>query len=155
MPQQMLVAEVPRLIIPVQGADVAKILDTFAQSRGGDNRHEATDIMAPRGTPVLAAADGTIAKLFNSRRGGITIYQFDPTATWCYYYAHLDHYAPSLAEGAAVSQRQVIGYVGSTGDASPAAPHLHFAILKLSPEKHWWQGTPVNPYPVLMQHARK
>jgi murein DD-endopeptidase MepM/ murein hydrolase activator NlpD len=154
LPQQTLAAEVPPVIIPVQGADPAKILDTFSEGRG-NNRHEATDIMAARGTPVVAAADGTVVKLFNSRRGGITIYQFDPTRTWCYYYAHLDHYAPGLAEGAAVHQGQVIGYVGSTGDASPAAPHLHFAIFKLGPEKHWWQGTPVNPYPVLMLHARQ
>jgi len=146
-------SELPSLIVPVQGADASKIIDSFEQSRGG-GRHEASDIMAPRGTLVLAAADGTVAKLFNSRRGGITIYQFDPTRTWCYYYAHLDHYAAGLVEGAPLRQGQTIGYVGSTGDASPTAPHLHFAIFKLGPEKHWWKGTAVNPYPFLTRHAR-
>jgi murein DD-endopeptidase MepM/ murein hydrolase activator NlpD len=155
LPQQALIGEVPPLIVPVQGAKAAKILDTFEQGRRGDNRHEATDIMAARGTPVLAAADGTVAKLFNSRLGGITIYQFDPTRSWCYYYAHLDHYAPGLSEGMAVRQGQLVGYVGSTGDASPTAPHLHFAIFRLGPEKQWWKGTAVNPYPVLMRHARQ
>ena len=154
-PEAALEQDVPSLIIPVEGADASKIVDTFASARSGDKRHEATDIMAPQGTPVLAAADGTIVKLFLSRAGGNTIYQFDPTRTWCYYYAHLDHYAAGLTQGATVKQGQVIGYVGSTGDASPSAPHLHFAINKLGPEKQWWKGTAVNPYPVLMRHARQ
>ena len=147
-------SEEPRLIIPVQGADASKILDTFADTRGA-GRHEAVDIMAPRGTPVLAAADGAVVKLFQSRRGGTTIYQFDPTSTWCYYYAHLDHYAEGIVAGAMLRQGQVIGYVGSTGDAAPTAPHLHFTIFRLGPEKHWWQGTAIDPYPILMRHARQ
>jgi peptidoglycan LD-endopeptidase LytH len=155
MPEPTLEHDVPSLIIPVEGADASKIVDTFSSARSGDKWHEATDIMAPRGTPVLAAAKGTIVKLFLSHAGGNTIYQFDPTRTWCYYYAHLDHYAAGLTQGATVRQGQVIGYVGSTGDASPSAPHLHFAINKLGPEKQWWKGTAVNPYPVLMRHARQ
>jgi murein DD-endopeptidase MepM/ murein hydrolase activator NlpD len=147
--------EVPPLIIPVQGADPAKIVNTFTASRGHGGRHEAVDIMAPRGTPVLAAADGTVEKLFESKRGGTTIYQFDPSRTWCYYYAHLDHYAVGLAQGVTLRKGQVIGYVGSTGDASPTAPHLHFAIVQLGPEKHWWKGTAIDPYPILMRHARQ
>jgi peptidoglycan LD-endopeptidase LytH len=153
-PQPSLAAEVPDLIVPVEGADISRITDTFHDSR--DSRgHEATDIMAPRGTPVLAAGDGIIVKFFLSHAGGITIYQFDPTRTWCYYYAHLDHYAAGIREGMAVRKRQTIAYVGSTGDAVAEAPHLHFAIFLLGPEKHWWQGTPINPYPVLVRHARK
>jgi len=146
--------DVPPLIVPVQGVDPSKIADTFAASRG-KGRHEAVDIMAPRGTPVLAADDGVVEKLFGSKRGGTTIYQFDPSRTWCYYYAHLDHYAEGIAAGVAVRKGHVIGYVGSTGDASPAAPHLHFAIFKLGPEKHWWQGTPVDPYPIFRRLARQ
>jgi murein DD-endopeptidase MepM/ murein hydrolase activator NlpD len=145
-------AEVPDLLVPVQGVDVSKIIDTFNEGRG-ERRHQATDIMAPRGTAVVAAADGTIVKLFNSRLGGITIYQFDPTQTWCFYYAHLDRYADGIREGMAVSKGQVIGYVGSTGDASPSAPHLHFEVTKLGPEKKWWKGTAINPYPILVRHA--
>jgi peptidoglycan LD-endopeptidase LytH len=147
--------EPPPLIIPVQGADPMKITDSFAESRGSSSRHEAVDIMAPRGTPVLAAGDGTVEKLFQSKRGGTTIYQFDPSRTWCYYYAHLDHYAQGIVQGTTLRKGQVIGYVGSTGDASPAAPHLHFAIFKLGPEKQWWKGTAIDPYPILMLNARQ
>jgi murein DD-endopeptidase MepM/ murein hydrolase activator NlpD len=147
--------DVPPLIIPVQGADSSRILDSFEDTRGTAGRHEAVDIMAPRGTPVLAVEDGKVEKLFQSRRGGTTIYQFDPSRTWCYYYAHLDRYAAGLAEGAALRKGQVIAYVGSSGDASAAAPHLHFAIFQLGQEKHWWQGTAIDPYPILMLHARQ
>jgi peptidoglycan LD-endopeptidase LytH len=153
-PPQSRATEVPDLIVPVAGADVSKVSDTFEKTRGG-RRHEAVDIMAPRGTPVLAAGDGTIVKLFLSRAGGNTIYQFDPTRTWCYYYAHLDRYAAGIQEGMAVRRGQTIAYAGSTGDAAAEAPHLHFAIFLLGPEGHWWQGTPINPYPILLRHARK
>jgi murein DD-endopeptidase MepM/ murein hydrolase activator NlpD len=153
LPQPTLQSQVPDLLVPVQGADVSKIIDTFDQGRDG-RKHEAVDIMAPRGTPVLATAEGQIAKLFYSRRGGITIYQFDPSQTWCYYYAHLDRYAEGLGESMTVTKGQVIGYVGSTGDAAPEAPHLHFEISKLGPEKQWWKGTAINPYPILIRHAR-
>jgi murein DD-endopeptidase MepM/ murein hydrolase activator NlpD len=137
------------LKIPVEGADDDDLRDTFADARGSGRAHEALDIMAPRHTRVLAADDGVIAKLFNSHGGGgITIYQFDPTETYSYYYAHLDRYAPGLREGQRVRRGDVIGYVGSTGNASPDAPHLHFAIFRLGPERQWWKGEPINPYPV-------
>jgi murein DD-endopeptidase MepM/ murein hydrolase activator NlpD len=144
--------DLPNVIVPVAGVDISKIRDTFYEKRGS-HQHDATDIMAPRGTPVLAAGDGTIVKLFLSRAGGLTIYEFDPTRTWCYYYAHLDHYAAGAEEGKAVRQGQTIGYVGSTGDAPANAPHLHFEIHVLGPEKHWWQGTPIDPYPILIEDA--
>ncbi|MGE0444777.1 MAG: M23 family metallopeptidase [Vicinamibacterales bacterium] len=137
------------LLMPVPGVDPDTIYDSYDDARSGGRMHEAIDIMAPRGTPVVAVADGEIAKLFTSRGGGITIYQFDPTATLCYYYAHLDRYADGLAEGDRVTRGQVIGYVGSTGNASPEAPHLHFALFRVGPERQWWKGEPVNPYPLL------
>ena len=137
------------LLVPVQGVRAADLHDTFDDARGGERRHEALDIMAPAGTPVLAAADGHVEKLFDSERGGLTIYQFEPTGRWCYYYAHLQSYAPGLAEGRRLKRGEVIGYVGSTGNADPAAPHLHFAVFALTPEKQWWTGTALNPYPML------
>jgi peptidoglycan LD-endopeptidase LytH len=104
--------------------------------------------MAPRHTPVRAVEGGRIQKLFTSKAGGLTIYQFDPTDTFTYYYAHLDRYADGLREGQTVRRGDVIGYVGSSGNASPNAPHLHFAIFRLTPERKWWKGEPINPYPV-------
>lgn len=134
------------LTLPVQGVTPAQLSDTYTQARAAGAPHEAIDIMSPRGTPVLAVEDGKVAKLFLSKPGGITIYQFDPASQYAYYYAHLDRYAEGLAEGASLRKGQVIGYVGSTGNASPDAPHLHFAIFKLGPERQWWRGTPLNPY---------
>ena len=134
------------LVIPVQKVTGAQLQDTFTQARAGGVPHDAMDIMAPRGTPVLAVEDGRIAKLFLSKPGGVTLYQFDPDSNYAYYYAHLDSYAANIAEGASVTKGQVLGYVGSTGNASPDAPHLHFAIFKLGPERQWWRGSPINPY---------
>jgi len=136
-----------RPLLPVQGAPATALRDDFYDARG-DRRHEALDIMAPRGTPVLAVDDGTIAKLFANEYGGLTIYQFDPGATYAYYYAHLDRYAPGLSEGDSLLRGQVLGYVGTTGNAALATPHLHFAIFLLGPEKRWWKGTAINPYPL-------
>ena len=138
------------LIIPVTGIAASQLKDTFAEARGMGRSHRAIDILAPRGTPVVAAVDGTIRKLFNSRAGGVTIYQFDRAEQNVYYYAHLDRYADVLREGDVVTQGTVIGYVGTTGNAPPGTPHLHFAIEDLPPTKEWWKGTPVNPYPLLM-----
>jgi len=140
------------LAMPVPSVPLAQLTDTYSQARG-TGPHEALDIMAPRGTPVVAVEDGRIVKLFTSRPGGLTIYQFDPTSRYAYYYAHLDGYAPDLREGIVVRKGQVIGFVGSTGNALETAPHLHFAIYRLGAEKLWWRGTPVNPYPVWRQTA--
>jgi peptidoglycan LD-endopeptidase LytH len=139
----------PDIVLPIEGLKMEDILDTFDQGRSGGRAHEAIDIMAPRGTPVRAMVDGEIKKLFNSDRGGLTIYQFDSKEELCYYYAHLDRYADGITEGTQVARGTVIGFVGSTGNADTAAPHLHLALFKLGPEKRWWEGTPVNPYPVL------
>jgi murein DD-endopeptidase MepM/ murein hydrolase activator NlpD len=140
------------LLIPVQAVAASGLADSYLQARaGGQRAHEALDIMAPRGTPVVAVEGGTVAKLFLSKPGGITIYQYDPAREFAYYYAHLDRYAPGLHEGMALRKAQVIGYVGSTGNASPDAPHLHFAIFRLGPVREWWRGTPVNPFSVWRQ----
>ena len=136
------------LAIPVPTIAAKDLRPQFLDPRG-DHGHEAIDIIAARGEPVIAVDDGTIAKLFLSKPGGITIYQFDPTETYAYYYAHLDRYADGLAEGDIVRRGQVIGYVGSTGNA--AQPHLHFAIFRLGPEKQWWKGEAIDPYPALTQ----
>jgi len=141
-----------RLIIPVRGVHAGELRDDFNEMRGG-HRHEAIDIMAPRGTPVLAADEGTVVKLFLSKPGGLTVYQFDATQTWCYYYAHLNSYAPGLKEGALLRKGDIVGFVGSTGNASPDGPHLHFAIFQLGPELRWWEGTPIDPYGFLT-HSR-
>lgn len=141
------------LVVPVQGVAPSSLSPTFDDDRGEGRVHEALDIMAPAGTPVLAVADGHVEKLFDSDRGGLTIYQFEPTGRYAYYYAHLERYAPDLEEGAALRQGQVIGYVGSSGNADPAAPHLHFAIFLLGPEKRWWEGTPIDPWPLLSGRA--
>lgn len=137
------------LLVPVQGVRPDQLADTFDDLRGGDRVHEALDIMAPRGTPVVAVENGRVAKLFESDAGGLTVYQFDPSETYTYYYAHLDRYAPGLAEGQRLERGQLVGYVGATGNANPEGPHLHFAIFQLGPEKKWWEGVPINPYPVL------
>lgn len=145
-------ADQPRkgtLLLPVLGVTAPQLSDTFNETRGGKRRHEALDIPAPRGTPVIAADDGKIVKLFKSIPGGLTIYQFDPSERLAYYYAHLDSYAADVAEGKQLKRGEVIGYVGTTGNANPATPHLHFAIFELGPEKRWWKGTAINPYPLL------
>ena len=137
-----------KLSLPVQGVNVGNVRNSFNEMRG-DHIHEAVDILAPRDTPVVAVEDGKIAKLFYSVRGGNTIYHFDPTETYCYYYAHLDRYAPDIREGQYIRRGQIIGYVGTSGNAPKDTPHLHFAIFKLNSDKRWWQGTPIDPYPLL------
>ena len=141
-----------QLHFPVQGYDIAQLRDNFDERRG-KAKHEALDIMAKRGTPVLAVDDGRIVKLFKSVPGGITLYQFDAEETVAYYYAHLDRYAAGIAEGKRVKRGEVIGYVGSTGNAAPDAPHLHFAIFKLGTDRKWWKGEAINPYPYFSKAA--
>ena len=150
-PRSLADARDDMVLVPVVGVTTADLRDNYMQMRGGGTRlHGAMMSMAPRGTPVIAAVDGTIRKLFTSAAGGLTIYQFDQAEERVYYYAHLDRYELTIAEGMFVAQGTVIGYVGTTGNAPPDAPHLHFAIEVLPPTKEWWKGTPVNPYPVLV-----
>lgn len=135
--------------VPVEGVKSDQLVRSFEDRRNGSRPHEAIDILAPRNTPVKAVEDGTIARLFESKAGGTTIYQFDPSEQYCYYYAHLERYAEGLHEGDKVRKGQVIGYVGTSGNAPKNTPHLHFAIFKLTDAKHWWEGTPIDPYDVL------
>jgi murein DD-endopeptidase MepM/ murein hydrolase activator NlpD len=137
------------LDVPVQGVHREDLKTSFRDRRGFSRRHAAIDILAARHTPVVAVEDGTIARLFHSEAGGITVYQFDPTKTFVYYYAHLDSYAKGLKEGASVKRGQMLGYVGTSGNAPKDAPHLHFAISKLTEKKQWWKGTAIDPYVVL------
>jgi murein DD-endopeptidase MepM/ murein hydrolase activator NlpD len=138
------------LAMPVEGIDPSTIHDTFDEMRGGaTRRHDALDILAPRGTRVLATDDGSVKKLFTSVPGGLTVYQYDPDSQFCYYYAHLDAYASGLHEGQPLRRGDLIGYVGTTGNAPKDTPHLHFAVIRLDADKRWWTGTPIDPYPLL------
>ena len=137
------------LALPVVGIKPNQLVDTYDSARGAGRRHDAIDIMAAEGTPVIAAADGRIEKLFNSVRGGTTIYERSADGQWIYYYAHLSAYAPGLSEGQEVKRGQVIARVGHTGDASPDGPHLHFAVNRMAAGERWWNGTAINPYPLL------
>jgi peptidoglycan LD-endopeptidase LytH len=140
-----------RLIVPVRGVLRRDLADTWADARSDGRAHEGIDIMAPSGTPVLAVADGRIAKFFESVRGGVTIYQFDRTERFVFYYAHLNARAAGLAEGDPVRQGEVIGYVGMSGNAP--VPHLHFEIQRLGAERRWWVADSMNPYPFLRTGA--
>ncbi|MGZ8283078.1 MAG: M23 family metallopeptidase [Allosphingosinicella sp.] len=139
------------LAVPVAGVAASQLIDTYSQARAGGTRvHDAIDIMAPAGTPVVAAAEGTVEKLyFSEGGGGISAYVRSPDRQWVFYYAHLQAYAPGLREGQRVARGGAIGRVGSTGNANPAGPHLHFAVRRMGSNDPWHQGTPVNPYPLL------
>ncbi|HEY6122021.1 MAG TPA: peptidoglycan DD-metalloendopeptidase family protein [Pyrinomonadaceae bacterium] len=137
------------LIIPVAGINRDQLKDTFTEARSEGRVHDAIDIPAPQGTPVLAAADGEIARLFQSERGGTTIYQLSTDKKLVYYYAHLQRYADGVAAGRYVRQGEVIAYVGDTGNAGSGNYHLHFSIAVLSDPKRYWEGTNINPYPLL------
>jgi len=137
------------LLIPVASVRAGQLRDTFDQARPGGRRHEAIDIMAPQGTAVLAATDGSVARLFQSEKGGTTLYELDPSGRYVYYYAHLMRYADWIAEGKQLRRGDTIAYVGDTGDAGPGNFHLHFAISKISSPRKWSGGDPINPYPLL------
>ncbi|HET6979183.1 MAG TPA: M23 family metallopeptidase [Pyrinomonadaceae bacterium] len=142
------------LIIPVAGVRPDQLLDTYADARSEGRTHDAIDIMAPAETPVLAATDGKILKLFHSDLGGTTIYQLNSNQELVFYYAHLSHYADGLTEGSLVKQGEVIAYVGDTGNAGAGNYHLHFSIAVVSDPKRYWEGTNINPYPLLQNRAR-
>jgi len=139
---------------PIRGLGQANLQDTFEEIHNG-HPHHAIDIMEPKGTAVRAVVSGTIRKLFLSAPGGNTIYLFDERQVYCYYYAHLERYADGLREGLRVEREEVIGFVGSTGNADARAPHLHFAIFELGPERVWWQGNAVDPYPGLVAAVKR
>jgi murein DD-endopeptidase MepM/ murein hydrolase activator NlpD len=136
------------LRVPIDGVNVESLKGSFDEHRSGagGHVHDAADILAPRNTPIHAVENGTIAKLFVSKAGGNTIYEFDPSGEFSYYYAHLERYAAGLHDGQTVARGDVIGYVGTSGNAPPTVPHLHFAVYELGPEHHWWQGRAIDPY---------
>ena len=142
------------LIIPVAGVRPDQLIDTFDDARSEGRVHDAIDIPAAAETPVIAAADGKILKLFNSDRGGTTIYQLNADQDLVFYYAHLSRYADGLTEGSEVKQGQVIAYVGDTGNAGTGNYHLHFSIAAVSDPKRYWEGTNINPYPLLHDRTR-
>jgi peptidoglycan LD-endopeptidase LytH len=145
-------AAIGPLIVPVRGVEPSQLRDTYDEMRGGDTRtHEALDIPAPRGTPVLSATGGRVLKLFDSKAGGKMVYAADSSEHFILMYAHLDSYANGLAEGQPLARGQVLGAVGTTGNAPPNLPHLHFAIARSNDVKVWWKGAPVNPYPLLRE----
>jgi murein DD-endopeptidase MepM/ murein hydrolase activator NlpD len=137
------------MIVPVRGYTAAMIHDTYDELRGGTRKHEALDILAARGTPVLSATSGRILKLLDSKAGGLMVYAADSSERFILMYGHLDAYQPGLVEGQRVTQGQQLGVVGTTGNASVNVPHLHFAIAKSTDVRIWWKGAPVNPYPLL------
>lgn len=138
------------LIVPLPGVKASELRDTFNEMRGGGTRkHEALDIMAPRGTPVLSASAGRVLKLHNSKDGGLMIYAADASNRFVLMYAHLDHYAEGMRDSLPLRQGQIIGYVGTTGNAAENAPHLHFAIAHPRDVKLWWTGTAIDPRPLL------
>ena len=141
------------IIIPVAGVRPEQLIDTFDDARSEGRLHDAIDIMAAAETPVLAAADGKIVKLFQSEKGGITIYQVNANQDLIFYYAHLSRYADGLAEGNPVRQGQIIAYVGDTGNAGAGNYHLHFSITAVSDPKRYWEGSNLNPYPLLQNRA--
>ena len=144
----------PEIGLPIDGLNAASVRDTFDEIHSG-HPHEAIDLPAPKGTPVHAVVSGIIRKLFLSKAGGNAIYEFDDTGAYCYYYAHLDRYAEGLREGMRVGRGELIGFVGSTGNADPKSPHLHFTIFELGPEKLWWKGKAINPYPALLAAMKR
>ncbi len=133
------------LRLPIDGADVERWKGSFAEVHGG-HPHEAVDILAPRNTAIHAVADGRVAKLFVSKAGGLTVYELDTLQQFIYYYAHLQRYADGLREGDAITRGEVIGYVGTSGNAPPDTPHLHFTIFRVADPRRWWEGTAIDPY---------
>lgn len=142
------------LVVPVAGAGADALHDTFSAPRDGGRHHHAIDILAPRGTPVLSADDGRILRLSTNALGGITVYAVDPSGRLVYYYAHLDHYHHGLTAGMTLARGDTLGYVGTTGNAPPDTPHLHFQIMLMPKDGKYWYGDPIDPYPVLLAGAR-
>lgn len=143
------------LMVPVEGVSPRELRDSFNDARDGGRTHRATDILAPRGTPVVATIDGEVLRLRQNSAGGITAYLVDSERRYLYYYAHLDHYSDRITEGLKVEQGFLIGYVGTSGNAPPDTPHLHFQVMRLSPgQRDWWNGTPVDVRPFITRPAK-
>jgi len=144
------------LMVPVAGADMSKVEDSFLDGRDGERVHHAIDILAPRGTPILSADDGKILRMSNNTVGGITMYTVDPTNRIVYYYAHMDHYNDAMSPGRTISRGDTLGYVGTTGNAPKDTPHLHFQIMRWPADGKYWNGEPIDPFEFLggVHHER-
>ena len=142
------------LMVPVSGIDASRIPDSFHEARDGARIHRAVDILAPRGTAVLSTDTGSVLRVSSNRLGGLTVYAVDPERRLVYYYAHLDHYVAGLRAGMPLAKGQVIGYVGTTGNAPPDTPHLHFQVMRMDDPKHYWEGTPLDPRPYFAAAGR-
>lgn len=138
------------ILIPVAGASLSQLHDTFDEGRDGGRVHRALDILAPRGTPVLSADSGRILRVSVNSLGGNTIYATDPLGRVVYYYAHLDAYQPGLTQGAAVARGDTLGFVGTTGNAPKDTPHLHFQVMRMPSDGKYWDGEPINPFPIIL-----
>ena len=143
------------LMVPVEGVSPERIPDTFDAPRSGSRTHRATDILAPRGTPVLSADGGRVLRVSRNRSGGLTVYAIDESERLVFYYAHLDRYADGLEEGMKLAKGTLIGYVGTTGNAPKNTPHLHFQVMRREPLKRYWEGTPIDARPFLAEIGRR
>ena len=143
------------LMLPVAGVSPDQLHDSFDAPREGNRFHHAIDIMAPRGTPVLAADDGRVLRVSSNNLGGLTVYTVDRSGQFVYYYAHLEGYARGLKSGHIVFKGDTLGFVGTTGDAPDNAPHLHFQILRMPPNGKYWEGDPIDPFPLLSERGTR
>ncbi len=143
-----------QIIVPVAGADMARVEDSFNEPRDGDRVHRAIDILAPRGTPILAADDGRIMRMTTSTLGGISMYTVDPEQRIVYYYAHMDHYNEAMAPGKTIAKGDTLGFVGTTGNAPKNTPHLHFQVMRWPADGKYWNGEPIDPFNFLGGHTQ-
>ncbi len=137
------------LLLPVAGANMAKVADSFNEGRDTDRTHHAIDILAPRGTPILSADDGKVLRMSSNSLGGITMYTVDPENRLVYYYAHMDHYNDAMSPGRAIVKGDTLGFVGTTGNAPKDTPHLHFQVMAWPANGKYWNGEPIDPYQAL------
>jgi peptidoglycan LD-endopeptidase LytH len=137
------------ILLPVAGADISKVEDTFFEGRDGDRVHRALDILAPRGTPILSADDGKILRMSTSALGGICMYTIDAQSRLVYYYAHMDHYNDAMSPGRSIVRGDTLGFVGTTGNAPKDTPHLHFQVMRWATDGKYWNGEPIDAYEAL------
>jgi murein DD-endopeptidase MepM/ murein hydrolase activator NlpD len=144
-----------RLLLPVAAIRPEQLSDSFDEARDGARRHHAIDILAPRGTPVLAADSGRILRVSWNSAGGNTIYATDAESRIVYYYAHLDRYRDGLTAGMPIARGDTLGFVGTTGNAPKDIPHLHFQIMRMAHDGKYWNGEPIDPYPLLREEGER
>jgi murein DD-endopeptidase MepM/ murein hydrolase activator NlpD len=144
-----------QILVPVAGADMTRVEDSFNDPRDGERVHRAIDILAPRGTPIISADDGRIVRMTTSTLGGISMYTVDPDQRIVYYYAHMDHYNDAMTPGKTISRGDTLGFVGTTGNAPKNTPHLHFQVMRWPADGKYWNGEPINPFDLLGGHTHQ